>query len=60
MCRHGAQPKDVGTITAVRVKTVDSMDTVSCDSGNEGFFARRGKPQVLLSDNGTNLKKAEK
>ena len=48
------------TTRALHIEVVNSMDTSSCVMGIERFIARRGTPQVLWSDNGTNFTGAEK
>ena len=48
------------TTRALHIEVVNSMDTRSCVMGIERFIARRGTPQVLWSDNGTNFTGAEK
>ena len=48
------------TTRAVHIEIVSSMDTSSCVMGIERFFARRGTPSVIWSDNGTNFVGAEK
>ena len=48
------------TTRAVHIEIVPSLDTDSCVMGIERFAARRGRPSVLCSDNGTNFVGAEK
>ena len=43
------------TTKAVHREIVSSIDTSSCAMGIERFFARRGTPSVIWSDNGTKL-----
>ena len=43
------------TTRALHIEAVNSMDSSSCVMGIESFIARRGTPQVLWSDNGTNF-----
>ena len=45
---------------AVHLEMAFSLDTDSCISAIRRFIARRGKPNVIRSDNGTNLTGAEK
>ena len=45
---------------AIHLEIVSSMDTSACVAGNERFIARRGMPNVIWSDNGTNFVGAEK
>ena len=48
------------TTRAVHLEIVPSLDTSSCVMGLERFIARRGKPNTIWSDNGTNFVGAEK
>ena len=48
------------TTRAIHLKIVSSMDTSACVSGIERFIARRGMPNVIWSDKGTNFIGAEK
>ena len=48
------------TTRAIHIEIVSSMDTSSCIMGIERFIARRGKPSIIWSDNGTNFVAAEK
>ena len=48
------------TTRALHIEVVNSMDTSFCVMGIERFIARRGTPQFLWSDNGTNFAGAEK
>ena len=48
------------TTRAIHLEIVSSMDTSACVSGIERFIARRGMPNVIWSDNGTNFVGAEK
>ena len=48
------------TTPAVHVKIAHSMDSNTCIMGTERFFARRGMPSVIWSDNGTNFVGADK
>ena len=43
------------TTRAVHIEVVPSLDTESCLGALTRFIARRGKPQSILSDNGTNF-----
>ena len=40
---------------AIHLEVVHSLDTASCIMALRRFFARRGKPSVIFSDNGTNF-----
>ena len=48
------------TTRAVHIEVVPSLDTSSCVMGMERFFARRGTPITIMSDNGTNFVGAQK
>ena len=48
------------TTRAIHIEIVPSMDSSSCMMGIERFIARRGKPAIFWSDNGTNFVGAEK
>ena len=48
------------TTRAVHIEVVPSLDTSSCVMGLERFTARRGLPQTIWSDNGTNFVGAER
>lgn len=48
------------TIRAVHVEMVYSLNMSSCVTAIKNFIARRGMPVQIYSDNGTNLKAAEK
>ena len=48
------------TTRAVHVEIVPSMDASSCVMGVERFVSRRGTPDIIWSDNGTNFVGAEK
>ena len=48
------------TTRALHIEVVPSMHMNSCVMGIERFIARRGKPRVLWSDNGTNFIAIEK
>jgi hypothetical protein len=48
------------TTRAVHIEIVPSMSTDSCLLGIRRFIARRGKPRVIRSDNGTNFVGADK
>ena len=43
------------TTRAVHIELVPSLDTSFCVMGVERFFARRGAPPTIMSDNGTNF-----
>ncbi len=40
---------------AVHIEVVQSLDTESCLAAMTRFIARRGKPKVIISDNGSNF-----
>ena len=44
------------TIRAIHIEVVQSMDTDSFVNSLRRFMARRGKPEIIRSDNGTNFK----
>ena len=48
------------TTRATHIEIAHSLDADSCIMGVERFMARRGKPKVIWSDNGTNFVGAEK
>ena len=48
------------TTRAVHIEVVLSLDTSSCVMGVKRFFARRGTPTTIMSDNGTNFVGAQK
>ena len=48
------------TTRAVHIEVAHSLNTDSCVMGIERFIARRGRPSVIFSDNGTNFVGAEK
>ena len=48
------------TTRAIHLEIVNSMDTSACVAGIERFIARRGVPNVIWSDNGTNFGAADK
>ena len=48
------------TTRAIHLEIISSMDTNACVAGIERFIARRGMPNVIWSDNGTNFVGAEK
>ena len=48
------------TTRAVHLEIVPSLDASSCVMGIERFIARRGTPNTIWSDNGTNFVGAEK
>ena len=43
------------SVRAVHLELVDSLDTKACIGAVLGFIARRGQPQSIISDNGTNF-----
>ena len=45
---------------AMHIEVAHSLDTDSCVVGIERFIARRGRPSVIFSNNGTNFIEAEK
>ncbi|KAJ8023742.1 hypothetical protein HOLleu_36272 [Holothuria leucospilota] len=47
-------------IRAVHIELVDSMDTDSFINALRRFVSRRGQPERIFSDNGTNFKAADK
>ena len=48
------------TTRAIHLEIISSMDTSACVAGIERFIARRGMPNEIWSDNGTNFVGAEK
>ena len=48
------------TTRAVHIEVVPSLITSSCVMGVERFFARRGTPTTIMSDNVTNIVGAQK
>ena len=44
---------------AVHIEVVPKLDTDSCHNAIMRFIARRGKPNTIISDNGTNFVGAE-
>ncbi|XP_062698947.1 uncharacterized protein LOC134284246 [Aedes albopictus] len=46
------------TVRAVHIEVVHSLSTDSCKKAIRRFIARRGSPQQIYSDNGTNFKGA--
>ena len=43
------------TVRAVHIEVVPKIDTDSCLNAIMRFIARRGKPSIMISDNGTNF-----
>ena len=43
------------SVRAVHLELVDSLDTAACIDAVHRFVARRGQPQSIISDNGTNF-----
>ncbi|XP_075263005.1 uncharacterized protein LOC142354568 [Convolutriloba macropyga] len=43
------------SVRAVHLELVDSLDTEACIGAVHRFIARRGQPQSIISDNGTNF-----
>ncbi|XP_075263346.1 uncharacterized protein LOC142354894, partial [Convolutriloba macropyga] len=43
------------SVRAVHLELVDSLDTEACIGAVHRFMARRGQPQSIISDNGTNF-----
>ena len=43
------------TTRAIHIKVAQSLDTESCLAAVTGFIARRGYPNTIISDNGTNF-----
>ena len=41
------------SVRALHMKTVQSLDTQSCLDAVHRFITRRGKPKLVVSDNGT-------
>ena len=48
------------TTRAVHIEVAPSLDTSSCVMGVERFITRRGTPNTIMSDNGTNFVGAQK
>ena len=48
------------TTRAIHLELVHSMNTDSCILALQRFFARRGMPRVIRSDNGTNFVRSDK
>ena len=48
------------TTRGIQVEIMHSTDASNCVKGIERFIARRGKPSVIWSENGTNFVGAEK
>jgi hypothetical protein len=48
------------TMRAIHLEVASSLDTSSCVMSIRNFMNRRGVPREMISDNGTNLKSAEK
>ena len=48
------------TVRAVHIEIVPKLDTDSCPDAIMRFFARRGKPLKMISDNGTNFLELKK
>lgn len=48
------------TIRAIHIEIVHSLSTDSCIMSLRNFIARRGSPNVIISDNGTNFHGADK
>jgi hypothetical protein len=48
------------TTRAIHIEKIDSMDTDSFIDAMRRFEARRGKPEVIRSDNGSNFRGAQK
>ena len=48
------------TIRAVHIEIAHSLDTHSFINALQRFISRRGKPEIIRSDNGTNYTGAEK
>ena len=42
------------TTRAVHIEVVSSLEADACLAAITSFIARRGKPNIILSDNGTN------
>ena len=43
------------SVRAVHLELVDSLDTSACIDAIHRFIARRGQPESIISDNGTNF-----
>lgn len=48
------------TIRAIHIEVIHSMDTDSFVNALRRFMARRGKPEIIRSDNGTNFTSGER
>ena len=48
------------TMRAVHIEVVPKLDTDNCLNAIMRFIARRGKPNAIISDNGTNFVGAER
>lgn len=48
------------TVRAVHIEVAHSLDTSSFMNALRRFIARRGQPEIIRSDNGTNFVSAER
>lgn len=48
------------SVRAIHIEIAESLSTDSCILAIRRFISRRGEPQMIMSDNGTNMKSADK